>query len=150
MGHTFTRLLTHVIFSTAGRTPTIDGTIRHDVHAYFGGIVREMGGTAVAIGGTDNHLHALLQLGADLKLADVLRVGKTNSSRWVHEKWPERREFAWQRGYAAFSVSASNAEAVVRYIGRQEEHHRKVSFEDEFLALLRKHNVAFDPSHVFD
>jgi REP element-mobilizing transposase RayT len=150
MAHTFTRLLTHVIFSTAGRAPTIDPAIRNDVHAYFGGIVRELGGTPVAIGGTNDHLHALLQLGSDTNVADVLRVGKTNSSRWIHEKWPERRDFAWQRGYAAFTVSASNADAVVRYIARQEEHHRKVSFEDELLAFLRRHGVAFDPNHMFD
>ncbi len=150
MAHTFTRLLTHVIFSTAGRAPTIGDPIRNDVHAYFGGILREMGGTAIAIGGTADHLHALLQLGADVNLADCLRVAKTNSSRWVHEKWPERRDFAWQRGYAAFTVSSSNAPAVIRYIASQEDHHRHMSFQDEFLALLRRHGVTFDPNHVFD
>ena len=150
MGHTFTRLLIHVIFSTAGRAAMVDDPIRKDVHAYVGGIIRELGGTAIAIGGTEDHLHALLQLGADLKVADCLRIAKTNSSRWVHEKWPERRDFAWQRGYAAFTVSASNPDAVIRYIGSQEEHHRRISFEDEFLALLRKHGVAFDARFVFD
>ena len=150
MAHTFTRLLTHVIFSTAGRAPMIVPAIRDDVHAYLGGIVREVGGTAIAIGGTADHLHGLLQLGADMNLADVLRIAKTNSSRWIHEKWPERRDFGWQRGYAGFTVSESNSEAVVRYIAGQEEHHRRMSFDDEFVALLRKHGVAFDPHHVFD
>ncbi len=150
MGHTFTRLLTHVIFSTDGRRPTIHESIRNDLHAYFGGIIREIGGTAIIIGGIADHLHALLQLGADKNVADVLRVAKTNSSRCVHEKWPERRDFGWQRGYGAFTVSASNADAVIRYIAGQDEHHRKMSFDEEFLALLRKHNVPFDPEHVFD
>jgi len=150
MGHTFTRLLTHVVFSTAGRAPVIADAIRKDVHAYFGGIVRELGGTAIAIGGTADHLHALLLLDAGINLADCMRIAKINSSRWVHQKWPKRRDFAWQRGYAAFTVSASNLDAVIRYIRSQEEHHRRVSFQEEFLALLRKHGVAFDPTHVFD
>ncbi len=150
MGHTFTRLLTHVIFSTAGRAPTIADPIRPDVHAYFGGIIRELGGTALATGGTADHLHALLQLGADSNLADCLRIAKTNSSRWVHEKWPERRDFVWQRGYAAFTVSASNVDSVIGYIAEQEEHHRKVSFEDELRTFLRKHGVPFDPNHFLD
>ncbi len=84
-----------------------------------------------------------------MNLADCLRIAKTNSSRWVHEKWPERR-FAWQRGYAAFTVSASNVDSVIRYINAQEEHHREVSFEEELVSFLRKHGVAFDPGHVFD
>ena len=150
MGHTFTRLLTHAIFSTAGRAPVVADAIRNDVHAYFGGIVRELGGTAIAIGGTADHLHALLQLGADTNIADCLRIAKTNSSRWVHEKWPDRRDFAWQRGYAAFTVSASQADSVIRYIARQQEHHRRISFEEELISLLRKHGVRFDPSHSFD
>jgi len=150
MAHTFTRLLTHVIFSTAERKPVIADAIRNDLHAYLGGIVREIGGTALAIGGTSDHLHALLLLGADLNLADCLRIAKTNSSRWVHEKWPEQRDFAWQRGYGAFTVSASNVPAVIRYIGSQQDHHRHMSFQDEFLALLKRHGVAFDANHVFD
>ncbi len=112
MGHTFTRLLTHAIFATAGRLPAITPTMQSDVHAYCGGIVRELGGVAIAIGGTSDHLHALLQLRSELNIADVLRVAKTNSSRWIHEKWPEQHRFAWQRGYGAFTVSASDAECV--------------------------------------
>ncbi len=150
MGHTFTRLFTHVVFSTARRAPLLGDDIRSRVHAYFGGIIRELGGTAMAIGGTTDHLHVLLQLGSDANLADCLRIAKTNSSRWIHEKWPNHRDFAWQRGYAAFTVSASNVDAVIRYIAGQEEHHRKVSFEKEFLTFLRKHGVAFDSNHVFD
>lgn len=150
MGHTFTRLLTHVVFSTDLRRPTIHESIRADGHAYFGGIVRELDGTAIIVGGTADHLHALIQLRADTNIADVIRVAKTNTSRWVHEKWPERRDFVWQRVYGAFTVSASSAAAVTRYIAGQEEHHRKMSFDDEFLALLRKHNIPFDPQHVFD
>jgi putative transposase len=128
MSHTYSNLLTHVIFSTYARAPEIADVIRGDLHAYLGGIVRELRGTALAIGGTRDHVHMLLQLPCELAVADCLRVVKTNSSLWVHEKWPERWRFAWQTGYGAFSVSESSHKQVVEYIERQEEHHRKMSF----------------------
>ena len=90
--------------------------IRSDLHAYLGGIVREEGGTAVAVGGTADHVHMLVELPADRNIADCMRVVKTNSSRWVHEKWPRHRRFAWQAGYGAFAVSSSNASRVIEYI----------------------------------
>jgi len=80
--------------------------------------------------------------------ADAMRVVKTNSSRWVHEQWPHRRAFAWQTGYGAFSVSRSNLEEVARYIANEEAHHRHVSFQEEFLAFLQRHGVAYDPKYV--
>ncbi len=123
--------------------------IRGDVHAYLGGIVREEGGTAVAIGGTADHVHLLMELPADRNVADCVRVVKTNSSRWVHERWPERRAFSWQAGYGAFAVSASNADRVIQYIRNQEQHHRRINYHDEFVALLRKHGIAFDERYLW-
>ncbi len=149
MAHTFTNLLIHVVFSTRLREPTIGDAIRSDLQSYIGGILRELRSTPIAIGGTRDHVHLLTRLPADLALADCLRVLKTNSSRWVKEKWPERRSFAWQAGYGAFSVSASNRANVIRYIQEQEQHHRKISFQDEFLALLRKHGVEFDEHYIW-
>ena len=124
MAHTFTSLLTHIIFSTRERAPLIADAIRTDLHAYLGGILRELRATPIVIGGTADHIHVLLQAcRADFAVADCLRVLKTNSSRWVKEKWPERRSFGWQGGYGAFSVSESNRANVVRYIQGQAEHH---------------------------
>ena len=150
MSHTYTNLLTHVIFSTKDRRPDLGPDLRPSVFAYVGGIVRELGGTALAVNGPEDHLHALIVLPANVSLADAMRVVKTNSSRWIHEKWPQRKAFAWQTGYGAFSVSRSNVDDVVRYIENQEEHHRTVSFQDEFLAFLKRHGVSYDPRYVWD
>ncbi len=144
MPHSYSALLAHAVFSTKDRVRLIDAQIRPDLFAYMGGIVREMGAAAPLINGTDDHLHMLIRLAADMSIAECLRVVKTNSSRWVHEVFADHRSFAWQIGYGAFSVSASNEEQVIRYIQDQERHHRRISFQEEFMVLLRKHGVAFD------
>jgi REP element-mobilizing transposase RayT len=125
------------VFPFASFTGMSDQDI-DDLYAYLGGIVRELRGKALVLGGTRDHVHMLLKLPCDLAVADCLHVVKANSSRWIHEKWPQRRSFAWQVGYGAFSVSESGHSRVVEYIRRQEEHHRKMSFQDEFMLLLRK------------
>ncbi len=150
MGHTFTTLHSHVIFSTKDRSPYLDDEIRSRVFEYMGGIVREMRGVAAIINGVPDHVHMLLQLPADLSLAECLRVVKTNSSRWVHETWPDRQKFGWQSGYGASSVSKSNVAVVTRYIQGQQEHHKKISFRDEFISFLRKNGIAFDPERLWD
>jgi len=149
MAHTFTELLVHIVFSTSGRRPLLSDEIRQDVHAYLGGILRELHADPITIGGTADHIHVLTRLPADLAVADCLRVVKTNSSRWIKEKWPERRMFAWQGGYAAFSVSKSSRGAVLRYIQTQDQHHQRISFQQEFHTLLCKHGVEFDERYVW-
>ena len=149
MAHTFTSLLTHLVFSTSGRAPYLADGVRSDVHAYIGGILRELKAAPIAIGGTSDHVHLLTRLPTDMTVADCMRVVKTNSSRWVKERWPERLTFAWQGGYGAFSVSESNRGAVIRYIEDQERHHRRISFQEEFLALLKRHGVDFDERYIW-
>ncbi len=149
MAHTFTSLLTHVVFSTSERRPFLSDETRPDVHAYIGGILKQLRAVPIAIGGTTDHVHLLMRLPADLAIADCLCVLKTNSSRWIKERWPERRLFSWQAGYGAFTVSESSRGAVIRYIQDQEQHHRRISFQDEFLALLKKHAVEFDERYVW-
>ena len=147
--HSFSDLLVHTVFSTKERARYLDAAIRADAHAYLGGIVRELKASALIVGGTEDHVHMLLRLPSDLAVADCLRVVKTHSSRWIHERWPDRGKFAWQTGYAAFSVSESNRDAVVRYIREQQRHHRKMSFQDELRALLRKHGIGFDERYIW-
>ena len=149
MAHTFTSLLTHVVFSTSGRAPFLAGAIRPGVHACLGGILRELHAAPIAIGGTADHVHILTRLPAGLAVADCMRVVKANSSRWFKERWPERRSFAWQGGYGASSVSQSRRESVIRYRGDQARHHHRISFQDEFLALLRNHGVEFDERYIW-
>ena len=143
MSHTFTNLLTHVIFSTKDRQSLITAALHDDLLAYLGGIVRELGGVLRAANARIDHVHLLCSLPPTVATADALRVVKTNSSRWVHRS---RRlaGFEWQTGYGAFSVSQSLASAVVRYIGDQEKHHRRVTFQEEFVAFLKKHGIAYD------
>jgi putative transposase len=148
MAHTSGNILLHMIFSTQGRRPLIKETVRDDLFAYMGGIVREMGGTPLIINGVDDHVHMLMRIRPVHSAAEVARIVKTNSSRWVREKHSPR--FAWQTGYGVFSVSESNIAAVTKYIATQEEHHQSHSFEQEFVAFLKKNNVAYDERHIWD
>ena len=150
MAHTYTSFLVHIIFSTRDRQPYLDGDVGARVFAYMGGILRELGSTALLINGPGDHVHGLVTLPSTVSLSDLMRTLKTNSSRWVHEQWPQHKSFAWQTGYGAFSVSRSNAEEVERYIANEQEHHRHVSFQEEYLAFLKRHGVAFDPRYVWD
>ena len=143
MSHTSGNISLHMIFSTRGRRPLITSDFRADLFAYLGGIIREMGGTAVIINGTADHVHMLLRIRPAQSSAQIARVMKANSSRWVHEKWDSK--FAWQTGYGVFSVSESNVAAVTKYIAEQEEHHEKHSSpRRKFVAFLKKNNVAYD------
>jgi REP element-mobilizing transposase RayT len=149
MPHSFTNLLTHVIFSTKERAPFIDTELKPPLLAYMGGIVREMHATALIINGTADHVHLLIGLPPTPSLSDCMRILKTNSSRWVHEKWSAHSTFGWQSGFGAFSVSQSNVAAVSEYIAHQEEHHRKVSFQEEFLTFLKKHGIEYDERYIW-
>jgi putative transposase len=112
------------------------------------GIARHEFGRALKIGGTSNHIHALLSIQSDISIADALRKWKCLSSGWIHNTFPESAGFAWQNGYGAFSVSQSNVSKVIQYIEGQESHHKKQSFEEEFRALLEKHGVQYDPRDI--
>jgi putative transposase len=146
MSHTYAQNVIHVVFSTKDRRKTIPAEFQPKLWAYSAGICKNQGIFVHAIGGIEDHVHFLIQLPPVMALAKALLAIKSNSSRWANEGG---HKLTWQQGYAAFSVSASNAPAVVRYIQNQEAHHRKMSFDQEFLALLRKHHVEFDPQFVF-
>jgi REP element-mobilizing transposase RayT len=150
MAHTFTNLLVHAVFSTKGREPWLDGAVRPRLLPYMGGIVREAGANAVIIDGADDHVHLLLAITASIAVADLMRVLKTNSSRWVHETFPNLGGFAWQAGYGAFSVSESQRDALKQYIANQAEHHKHVTFQEEFRLFLRRHGIVFDERYVWD
>jgi REP-associated tyrosine transposase len=150
MGHTFSQIFVHVVFSTKGRAPFINAELRDDLLGYLAGIARKLGAQLVKGGASDDHVHLLLLTKPAQALSDTLKTLKANSSRWMHETHAEVRGFAWQSGYSGFSVSASAVPAVKRYIEDQETHHHRMTFEDELRLLLQKHNVAFDPDHYLD
>lgn len=144
MAHTYCSSLYHCVFSTMERRPLILPEIEPRLWAYMGGIAREGGMTALAIGGMEDHAHLLLTLPATLDMATAMRQIKSGSSRFLHEAC-QRKNFAWQRGYGAFSIGHAQIDATVAYIAAQQEHHRKRSFQDEFLAILERHQIAYDP-----
>jgi putative transposase len=150
MGHTYTRLLVHIVFSTKARHPIITDDIAPRLHAYLGGIIREQGGTALRIGGVRDHVHILAAIPTSVCVADLLRTVKSNSSGWVHDTFPALAAFAWQSGYSAFSVSPEDSERVEAYIAMQAEHHRKVSYQDEVRELLRACGIELDEKYAWD
>ena len=146
MSHSYSQNHLHVVFSTKDRTKLIDQAMQPKLWAYMAGIARNHGFLVLANGGMEDHVHLLIQLAPVLSLAKAVSLLKANSSTWMKD---HGLRFAWQQGYGAFSVSASNLSAVERYIANQAKHHRKITFEDEFLGLLRKHGIPFDLKYVF-
>ena len=138
----------HIVFSTKNRAPVIATAWRERLHAYLGGVVRHVQGVPEAAGGIADHVHLLIALRATACLADVVRDVKAVSSRWVHEEIGHR-SFAWQEGYGAFTVSASQRRAVRLYIAKQEEHHDQRTFQEEYLELLKRSGVEYDEQHLW-
>ena len=146
MSHTYVSDLVHCVFSTKERRNSIPAETQSELWSFIGGIARKNGFKALIVGGTANHVHILLHLPPKLALAKAVQLLKGNSSKWMSD---QGKDFSWQEGYGAFSVSSSNLDQVIRYIQNQEAHHRKTSFEEEFRALLEKHGVEYDPKFVF-
>jgi putative transposase len=131
-----------VVFGTKGRRKTIEQKLQRRLWGYLVGIAKNHQIKMLAVGGTEDHIHLLFHLPPKLALAKAALLLKANSSKWMGEAG---REFSWQEGYGAFSVSASNLDSVVGYIRNQEKHHRKFTFEEEFRAILRRHGIEYDP-----
>jgi REP element-mobilizing transposase RayT len=138
----------HCVFSTRQRQKIISLDLQQRLWPFIGGITRENNMKALAVGGAEDHLHILLSLPATIPVAKAIQLIKGGSSKWIHETFPAHRDFAWQEGYGAFSVSISHVEATIRYIRAQEEHHRKKGFEEEFIIFLKKHGIQYDDRHV--
>ena len=138
----------HIIFSTKDRAPIIASAWRERLHAYIGGIARNLGGIAEAVGGVNDHLHLLPGLRSTHCLAESVRDLMAISSRWVHEE-VRVANFAWQEGYGAFTVSASQRRHVCAYIARQEEHHKKRTFQEEYVEFLKRCGVEYDNRYLW-
>ncbi len=150
MGHTFSRILLHAIFSTKNRTNRLYRDMRDDLYGYVYGIGRNLGIRVIKAGGVDDHVHLLLSAKPIHAPADIVRDLKANSSKWIHETYPRLQDFAWQSGYGIFSVSESAVPEVVAYIEGQEEHHRRIPFAEEFKRFLERHGIEYDPEHYLD
>ena len=150
MSQSLVKNLIHLVYSTKHRSPWIPADMRPRLFAYQAGIFQEWESPALIIGGVEDHVHALLALSKNHALKKIVEEVKKGSSKWMKAEGTGNAEFYWQNGYAAFSVSQSNVEAVRRYIENQEEHHRGQTFQDELRTLLVKHEVEFDERYVWD
>ena len=150
MPQSFGSLYFHLVFSTRNRVPSISADMQPRVFEYMGGILRNQMGRLVAAGGIEDHVHLLVSLSRQTSISDTLRDLKSNSSGWIHENFPERRSFAWQAGYGAFSVSFSALDSVRAYLAHQKEHHKRQTFQEEFIAMLKLHELEYDERYIWD
>jgi putative transposase len=150
MSHSLAKNLVHLVYSTKNRQPWIPKEHRDDLFAYQAGIFKEWNSPALAIGGVEDHVHALFSLSKNHALKKIVEEVKKGSSKWMKTEGPRNADFYWQTGYSAFSVSLSNAEVVKRYIANQEQHHRTKTFQDEMRAFFQRHEMEFDDRHVWD
>jgi putative transposase len=150
MGHTYTQLFTHIVFSTKDRIPYLDESARRSIFAYIAGIARNLGASDVLVNGVADHAHLFLRTPPALAISEAVQKIKSNSSKWIHEERLLPHSFGWQSGYAAFSVSASEAAKTIAYIEDQETHHRKISFQEEYVAFLKRHGIPYDERYVWD
>lgn len=148
MSHTYTSMRIHVIFSTKERQKRLREELQPKLRAYIAGIARHHKFEAIKIGGAEDHCHALIVLPAPIPLSKTVQTLKECSSKWLNDTGVAGTGFAWQEGYGAFSVSASQTDGVVEYIRNQSEHHKKRNYEEEFLELLKRYGIAYDPAHV--
>lgn len=141
----------HIVFSTKSRFPFLNTPdLRNEMHAYLGGTLKDLGCPVLIVGGPADHVHIFCVLSKNKPVSEVIGKVKRSSSKWVKTKGPALKKFVWQNGYGVFSVSQSHIERVRNYIQRQEDHHRRKTFQEEFREFLRLYDVDFDERYVWD
>ena len=150
MANTYSHCYYHIVFSTKHRQPFITPDIEERIWQYIGGIARKHGFSAKRVGGYDDHAHSLIGAPPKFAPSDIAQRLKGESSHWISRTFPQLKHFGWQDGYAAFTVSKSHIPRVVEYIKNQRIHHATQSFEEEYLELLRLHEIDYDDRYVFD
>ena len=149
MANTFSQIYIQTVFAVSGRLSLITQDFKEELHKYIAGIVRNKGQKLISINGMADHLHILIGLRPAMALANLVRDIKSDSSDWVNRRRLARGKFAWQEGYGAFSYGHSQLDTIIRYIQNQEKHHKRRSFKDEYLTLLRKFQIEFKEEYVF-
>jgi REP element-mobilizing transposase RayT len=150
MAQSLSRILVHVIFSTKHRVPVLTPDLRRELHPYLAVVLQDNDCPALRVGGVEDHVHLFFGLSRTLPVAKVVEIVKTSSSKWIKTKGSDLAQFHWQGGYGAFSVSQSDADAVIRYIDNQENHHQRTSFQDELRTFLGRYQVRYDERYVWD
>lgn len=150
MPQSLAQVRVHLIFSAKNREPLLSDDIRPELHPYMATILKGMDSSAILINSVEDHAHILFHLSKNRALCDVIETVKKDSSKWIKTKGRTFRNFHWQSGYGAFSVSQSNVAQVVRYIETQKEHHRRRTFQEEFRAFLKRYQVPYDERYAWD
>lgn len=150
MAQSLSSILIHLVFSTKNREPFITPAIETELFPYMAKIFRELKSPSLTIDGTSDHLHILFSMGRVIRVADLVEEVKTGSSKWIKTKGREFRNFHWQKGYGAFSIGQSNLMALKKYILGQKQHHRRITFQDEYRHLLQAYEIDYDERYVWD
>ena len=149
MEHSLAKLYVHIIFHVKDEQNFIRQEDEKELYAYIGGIIKLTSSDPIKINGTENHIHALANMSKNISFSKFLEEIKKNSSRWLKTKNIHYKDFAWQSGYSGYSVSQSKVEIVKNYIERQKEHHKKISFREEYLKFLSEHGIKFDENYLW-
>jgi REP element-mobilizing transposase RayT len=150
MANTYSQLNIHCVFAVKGRENIITNNFRDDLHRYISGILKNDGSFPLAVNGWMDHVHVFFELPPSLSVSDQMRMVKATSSKWINDNNFVKGKFSWQEGYGAFSYSRSQRDSVIQYIIKQEEHHKKETFKEEYLGLLRKFEISFEEKYVFE
>ena len=150
MASTYTKLLYHIVYSTKERRPLITPDLREPLYKYIGGIIRGEGAHLIEIGGVQDHIHIVAKLKPIHAPAELIKIFKSKSSKWVNETPGRDFRFEWQTGYGAFTVSPSQLPTLIEYVRNQEEHHRKLTFQEEFIVLLKKHGIEYNERYLWN
>lgn len=150
MGQSLVKNYVHIVFSTKHRVPFIQEPVQPELYSYLGGICKRLECHPIKIGGHTDHIHILCMLSKKIALMKLLEEVKSHSSKWMKTIGEKLKEFYWQDGYGAFSVNPTEVDVVKRYIENQKEHHKKITFQDEYRAFLKKYNVEYDERYVWD
>jgi REP element-mobilizing transposase RayT len=149
MSNSYISIYIHAVFSTKNHQPFLTPEMRERLFPYFGGIAKSNDFLLLKAGGVENHVHLLLSIRQDIEICRVLQLLKGGSSKWIHDNFAYLKHFSWQEGYGAFSIGISQIRQTEDYIANQVEHHKKLSFREEYISFLKKHNIKYDDKYVF-
>ena len=150
MANTYSQLNIHCVFAVKGRENFITKDFRDELHRYISGILKNDGSYSLAVGGWTDHVHVFFELSPTMAVSDQMRMLKATSSKWINDNKLVKGKFQWQEGYGAFSYSRSQRNSVIQYITRQELHHKKKTFREEYMELLNKFEIPFEDKYIFE
>ncbi len=150
MSQSLVDIILHLVFSTKERHPWIKPDVEEELHQYICGVCRNLNCPVIKINGVEDHIHVLLQLGKTIPISKIISEMKSSSSRWIKTKGGHYSDFAWQGGYGGFSVSRPSLEGAKKYLSLQKEHHKTVTFKEEFVAMLQRAKIPYDDKYLWD